>query len=90
VRAVITTDAPSAANRSVSAAPIPRLAPVTIARRPSSAPMRDVNQTGQTRSSESMLIAFPRRILYATSGSNSATIFSTYSLLSGHVVSECG
>ena len=48
------------------------------------------SRRAQTRSRESMLMALPRRILYATSGSNSATIFSTYSLLSGQVVSECG
>jgi hypothetical protein len=39
VRAVMTTAAPSAANRSAMPAPMPRLAPVTITRRPSSAPM---------------------------------------------------
>ena len=44
----------------------------------------------QTRSRESMLMALPRRTLYATSSSRSATIFSTYSLEFGHVVSECG
>src|SRR5215211_1976583 len=35
VRAVIATSAPSAASRSAMAAPMPRLAPVTSARRPS-------------------------------------------------------
>src|SRR6476661_949950 len=35
----MTTAAPSATNRSAMPAPMPRLAPVTIARRPSSAPM---------------------------------------------------
>ena len=37
VRAVITTSAPSAASRSAVAAPMPRLAPVTTARRPRNA-----------------------------------------------------
>src|SRR3954468_8245841 len=41
VRAVITTPAPSAAKRSAIPAPMPRLAPVTIARRPSSAAISD-------------------------------------------------
>ena len=46
----------------------------------------------QTRSSSSMRIALPRSTLYAVSSSRpeSATIFSTYSLEFGHVVSVCG
>ena len=44
----------------------------------------------QTRSSSSMRIALPRRILYFCSSSRPSSIFSQYSFEFGHVVSVCG
>src|SRR5439155_11465516 len=61
-------------------------------RRPPEPPRRDesVDSSGQTRSSSSMRIALPRRILYfCCSSSTAVSIFSQYSFEFGHVVSVC-